>query len=55
MHLMTHEFASTTRRVDRPMSWMKVDDGCYSHPTTFDASDGAVAFWTRSGSWAGAA
>ena len=36
------------------MVWFKVDDGFYSHPKTFDASDAAVALWVRAGSWAAA-
>ncbi|MFR9807098.1 hypothetical protein ACL02T_33095 [Pseudonocardia sp. RS010] len=34
------------------MTWFKIDDGFHSHPKMFDASDAAVALWTRAGSWA---
>lgn len=34
------------------MTWFKVDDSFYDHPKVFDASDAAVALWTRAGSWA---
>lgn len=36
------------------MTWFKVDDGFHSHPKMVDASDAAVALWTRAGSWASA-
>jgi hypothetical protein len=31
--------------------WFRVDDSFYDHPKVFDASDSAVALWTRAGSW----
>lgn len=34
------------------MTWMKVDDGLFSHPKMFDAPDCAAALWLRAGSWA---
>lgn len=34
------------------MTWFKVDDSFYDHPKVFDASDAAIALWTRAGSWA---
>jgi len=34
------------------MPWFKVDDSFYDHPKVFDASDAAIALWTRAGSWA---
>lgn len=33
------------------MTWFKVDDSFYDHPKVYDASDAAVALWTRAGSW----
>lgn len=34
------------------MVWFRIDDGFYDHPKVFDASDSAIALWTRAGSWA---
>ena len=35
------------------MTWFKVDDGFWSHPKTLALSSGAVALWTRAGSYCG--
>lgn len=34
------------------MVWFRIDDGFYDHPKVWDASDSAIALWTRAGSWA---
>lgn len=33
------------------MTWFKVDDSFYDHPKSFDATDAAIALWTRAGCW----
>jgi len=33
------------------MVWFKIDDGFWSHPKVLELSDGAVALWTRAGSY----
>lgn len=33
------------------MVWFKIDDGFWSHPKVLELSDGALALWTRAGSY----